>query len=170
VSIASAFSLIFGLLWGFVQFRNDISIEPYSSLNPKLPFETRFAVTNQGPFTIYSLYYSCTVGYVHTSKGYLTANRRHTKWIIAVPEEKTELIPKAAKWSVHCDATNIFKNQQDIDQADLQIEVWYRPSFWPFHIIRGEAFIMKRDSSGNAQWIYLGQAMSPKEFGDIRPK
>ncbi len=146
------------------------------SLDSKRPFATRFAVVNQGPFSIYNLYYACRIGYLHTPSGYVVMrDKRRPVWIVAVPESKQELISKAAKWSVSCEIPsymnaymNINSLQPVVDKASLQIEVFFRPSFWPFHISRGGAFVMIRDHSGNAQWIFEGQALPIKDFDNLR--
>jgi hypothetical protein len=150
VAVGAA-ATVLGLFWGFYSFRYDLSINPYMTLNPKHPFETRFAIIDEGPFSIHHVHYDCDFIDVHTPEGYL-----HQGGMVGV-DEKTDLDPKPVRFSVHCQY--LLDHEGEIDKAILQINVFFRPSLIPWELERGARFMMLRDTDGNVQWLPAGQSL-----------
>src|SRR5882724_4221799 len=61
IAIGSAVSTIATLFWCVQQFRQELLVDPYVSYDSKEAFQQQFTITNNGPFAIYDVHYSCAV-------------------------------------------------------------------------------------------------------------
>ena len=137
-------------------FRYDVSIDSYASLNSKEPLETRFVLANQGPFSIYSVRYQCEFPAMKIP-GIAPKINVVGADIVAFEEPQMEA---HGKISLRCESPIT-----PVDGSILQIRVSYRPSFWPGRTEGSSAFMLVRDSVGNAVWLPRGRA---KNLDDLQ--
>lgn len=135
--------------------RYDVSIDSYASLNPKEPLETRFVLTNQGPFAIHKVHYACEFPAMKVPGMAPNINLVGAD-VVAFEEPEMEA---RGKISLRCE--NLIPL---VDGSTLQIRVSYRPSFWPASVEGGSTFLLKRDSEGNAIWLPIGRLKSLEEL------
>ena len=139
----------------------DVSIEPYESLRPSDPFETLFVITNQSSYAINDLRYNCA--YVGVKAG----DRKLSKFI-RVDASNEDLLPPHAKRSLNCSMPAIQQLtpgvSQLITEAVLQVDVSYRPSFWPWRKTGGARFFLQRNDSGKSVWLPIGRTVSMDEL------
>lgn len=143
------FATLLGILAGYTSLRYDVSVANLSTLNPSLPYESRFLVTNTGPFSIYNVTYVCRSVHIHMSGMPELAAE------ITVPIPLPELRANGA-YSAHC-TLNGFETRAIENGAILQIEVKYTPRFlfW-VHKEGGQQFALKIDNQGHAVWLPSG--------------
>src|SRR5882724_3932347 len=49
------------LFWAVLQFRQELSVDPYASYDSKEAFQQQFTIMNNGPLPIYDVHYTCAV-------------------------------------------------------------------------------------------------------------
>lgn len=146
---------ILTLVTGFNSLRWDISIEPYITTNPKDAFETRFVLTNLGPYSLYDVEYKCV---------YFKTNPARPSDIgiddnISVDPE----LISHAKLSLRCENPTL----SGVDAPPgvvVEVMVTYRPKFLPVYRSGYARFGMLRDSQQNAQWIPVDTSSKPSDL------
>lgn len=136
----------------YASLRFDVSVLPYASLDSADPTATRFLITNQGPFSIYNVFYACK--FVPPQSG----NNPFVAFDTFVPFPIAQL-HSHGDFSAFCRAPNALPFPAK-EGTLLDIEISYRPEFgWSLR--GGELFILKNDHSGNAVWLPVGD-MTPR--------
>jgi hypothetical protein len=146
---------VLGGLSAINSLRYDVSIDPYVSLNPKEPLETRFVLANQGPYSIQTVQYTCEFPGIRLPGVNPDINVVGTD-LVAFEEKE---IDARGKISLRCESP-----MEMTFGSTMQISVSYRPSFWPWRKTGGAAFAFKRDDSGNAVWLPIGRAKTLEEL------
>jgi hypothetical protein len=143
--LIGAFLAFLAIVTAWVELRYDVSVASYASLDPSAPFESRFLVTNEGPFSIYNVAYFCGSAHVRVNGGREITN------MTRVPIPIGELRPRAT-YSVRCQH---WVRDAHIDPgALLEIHVFYTPQFLPWMSKQGgQQFLLKYDKMGNTIWI-----------------
>lgn len=130
---------------GWVGLRYDVSVTSYGSLDPTLPFQSRFLLTNDGPFSIYRVTYSCISAKVQVGGGREMVN------ITNVPAPVAELRPHGS-YTIRCQ--HPLENAHVDPGAVLEIQVVYVPKFLKWLGRQGgQEFVLKYDKQGNAVWL-----------------
>jgi hypothetical protein len=136
------FLALYGGVGTFVSLRYDVSVLPYSTTNSKDANETRFLVTNQGPFAIHQVFYACK---------------------FAPPQSGGEfhamatLVPSPIDVRSHGNFSAYCQRPTDLNPVEgtlLDFEVMYTLNI-PFLSSKrgGELFLLKYDSAGDAVWL-----------------
>lgn len=145
---ATLFGLLVTALGTYVSVRYDVSVTNHTSLDPSAPFESRFLVTNDAPFSIYDVTYFCGSAHVRVNGGREITNATE------VPIPLGELRPHGS-YSIRCQHP---RNRAHIDAgAFLEIHVLYRPKYRPW--LRkegGQQFVLKYDADGKTAWLPTG--------------
>ncbi|MGD0891948.1 MAG: hypothetical protein ABR923_10470 [Terracidiphilus sp.] len=147
---------LYGSIGTYVALRFDLSVLPYETIDPVDPSETRFLVTNEGPFSIFNVFYMCK---------YIPAipTQPDTPLIaygIAVPYPISS-VRSHGNFVVYC------QNPDGVPRplkegALLDVEVSYTPKFLRWQSRRGGAlFLLKYDKSGKAVWLPV-RDMTPR--------
>ena len=149
-----------GTLVTLNSFRFDVSIDPYLTLNPNDPLETRFVLTNQGSYTINKVRYSCEfpgmkIPGVPAEDNVVGMN--------TVMFEQPEM-EAHEKVSLYCGGSSMTAEWLNPTEPMLQIRVSYRPSFWPFTKEGSARFLLKTDRQGSAHWLPFGRAKDLKDL------
>jgi hypothetical protein len=146
-----------GLVTAILYFNARISVTPGPILktdDPFIadPFTTTFTLSNDGPFSIYDLEFSCLhnrvdvndptgpVSMINT-RGTDEVNNYNVKVKEVRASEKTTTACYFPPWNVRA--------------ADVSIEVTYRPSFSFWRKTQLFRFVTKIQSDGSYQWLPL---------------
>ncbi len=144
-------STVATLYWSLFEFRQDISVDPYISYDSTDPFNQRFSITNNGPFSIYDVRYACAVTYLEAVPPMLFDSRAV---IVMMPTANPiPVLHWKEKSSTDCDFVS--RLGPNLTTVHIEIEVLYRR--WPFPgNIRGLGwkFSAKRDNAGKFAWDY----------------
>jgi hypothetical protein len=164
------FLALFGGMAGAYSLRPLIAVTAAPSLNKGAPYEPLFTITNDGLTEDYDLRFACYgLQQVYVEKSiinpHLTIENHQTD------EPGNNILPE-----------QVLKPQVPIARTcALSIQEWenthsvwfavtllieYRPSFWPWHVVKLASFKSRIDTSGQIQWI-----PDPKEnpFGRVPP-
>ncbi len=144
-------------LIGYFVLLPDISISPMASRDPKQPFESHFFISNNSPFSLYGLSYICE------ETDLAGPNWKYRDIIRPMADIKTEIFAKS-NYSLYCGAyINGYIQPTPPDDiayaltsGRLNIYLHFTLSFWPFEIIKGFGFELRRDREGNALWLPQG--------------
>ena len=150
--------VVLALVTGYIQLRYDVSIVPYSSLNSPNPFQSEFLVTNEGPFSIYNVYYFCFFEDLVGDNGPLS------NYVVPVPYSLPALRPHG-QYAISCKGVAPYSPHVK-DGAAVEIHVSYRPKFSMFESRGGALFYLRHDDAGNVVWLPRGDA--PKKPGDLK--
>jgi hypothetical protein len=162
------FGLLLGIFWGVVALRQDILVEPYLSFDPKEAFQQQFTITNNGPFDVYDIHYTCAVTSIRlndgTSGGFPDWIRDIRVVYVMFPVTKPPI--KTFHWkqktNTECDFIGRFGTQ--LKSANIEIDVAYKRWLRNSEIETiGGKFSGKRDTAGNFQWVYGSDSPSPLE-------
>lgn len=139
------------LYWGLFEFRQDISVDPYISYDSSDPFNQRFSITNNGPFSIYNVRYACAVTYLEAVPSIGFDSRAV---IVMMPTANpVPVLHWKEKSSTDCDF--IARLGPNLTTVHIEIEVLYRRWFYPWNIHGpGWKFSAKRDNAGKFAWDY----------------
>jgi hypothetical protein len=143
LGIVSSVIAIYGLL------SSRVTVSPSSPLMPQDPFSTMFTISNDGPLAIYDVYASCHVNVVRgVSVGELHMEGDGGE----INYKEAEEIDSGDKINLSC-----FKDQVEASKpwlsGDVDINVSYRPSFYPGHQERKARFIGERGADGGLHWF-----------------
>lgn len=148
----AALATFLGIYGSLYLFRFDTSVDAYGTLNPKDPFETRFAVSNESPYSIYHVRYLCTISHAEVSEG---PNPLAASTGVNVDITEILELDSHGKRSLRCNYP--FGNGDKVKaEAILEIQVGYRPFRW-LRFSRSHTFTfgLKRTSTGDALWLPL---------------
>jgi hypothetical protein len=135
-----------GFVATYVSLRYDVAVAPYTSFSPTEPLQTRFLLTNEGPFSIYDVTYSCLTLHSHGGAGPVLGK--------LVPDSLPELRAHAA-YSIYCGSSHLLDHLQAGTLLDIQI--YYRAKFVFWKRKTGDqAFGLLFDKQGNAVWLSVG--------------
>jgi len=167
IAIGSAVSTIATLFWCVQQFRQELLVDPYVSYDSKEAFQQQFTITNNGPFAIYDVHYSCAVTAIMLTDG--TAGgfpdwvgKTRVIYVMMPLKPNTPALRWKEKTNTDCDFISRFGST--LSSANIEIDVGYKrwPGMKEIEAIGGR-FSGKRDSEGNFLWVYGSNAPSPFE-------
>jgi hypothetical protein len=145
------------LLGGYALARPHVSVEPSLSLNPLDPYTTQFIVKNENSvFETRDIHCVCWPRKMQTEHniGVLSLgplpNVQHTIPILSPGGSSTvdcpSVIGGVGAWS------------GEVLDAELEIVVSYKQSWWPLGITDRNAFTAKRDSQHGVHWVHITPA------------
>jgi hypothetical protein len=157
-----------GLFQAVFFFRQEIAVDPSTTYDSKEAFQQQFTITNNGPFDVYGLRYTCAVSSIRLKDGSPGGFPDYTNGYrviyVMFPVRKPFL--KVFRWkertSTDCDFITRFGPQ--LESANIEIDLTYRRwmGYADIETIGGR-FTGRRDVSGNFQWVYGSNSPSPME-------
>jgi len=152
------------LLGGWAVIRPHISVEPYIPLNPIDPYTTQFTVKNEN-----ALFEAHDINCVCWPRRMESSNRFSVLSLGPLPNVHHQIRALAPGASATVDCPPIIGGlgsyAGQVQYAELEIEVSYSQSWWPFG--RGERFpfVSKRDVQGAVHWVHI----TPEEEKPLVP-
>lgn len=126
--------------------RVDIASSP--SPDSKSPFFASFSATNNGLLGIYGVRLSCRLNEI------FAANKpRISDLGITTPHLATSRLDPADSFEFECPFTKVFKIEDPISSADIDIIISFRPAFSFFKTARCAHFIAEPNETGTIRWI-----------------
>lgn len=156
------------LLGGYAIFRPHVSIEPQIALNPVNPYTTQFNIKNENLiFDIYSIDAVCWPRTMQSGNNFSVVSPGPLK---NVHHEIARLEP-GGNSTVDCPPVigGIGSFAGVVVDAELEIDVSYRQSWWPFSQQERYAFAAKRDVQGAVHWVHIS-VHEEKSFAEILGK
>jgi hypothetical protein len=153
------------LLTVYALARPHLSVEPSLSLNPADPYTTQFTVKNENSiFETHDIHCVCWPRKMASGNGFSVlslgplANVQHTIPTLTPGSSSTvdcpSVIGGVGAWS------------GEVLDAELEIVVSYKQSWWPLGITDRNAFTAKRDSQHGVHWVHI----TPAEEKPIFPQ
>jgi hypothetical protein len=130
-------------LW--VQLRYDISVMPLASLDSSDPSAMRFLVTNEGPFTIYQVFYTCEYTPPRPPNTAITVHVY--PFFAGIPSLRPH-----GHFSAFCGHPRTYPSRFP-EGTLMNVDVWYIPKFLHWFKHGGTLFLLKFDKSNNAVWL-----------------
>lgn len=159
-NVIVACSVLLGICWGVLQFRQHISVDPYVSYDASDSFRQRFTITNDGPFAIHDFHYVCSIMRIQTDDPENDRTFNQTITVMLPPTYPNRSLEQKEKIGTDCDF--ILKLGQDLKSADVAIYVFYKLYPWPLEIrTLSHRFSSKRDASGRFVWDYGSSELGP---------
>jgi hypothetical protein len=153
------------LLGAYALLHPHVSVEPSISLNPVDPYSTQFTVKNENHvFDVRNIHCVCWPRKMASGNGFSVvspgplANVQHTIPTLDPGSSSTvdcpSIIGGVGAWS------------GEVLDAELEIVVSYKQSWWPLGITERNAFTAKRDSQRGVHWVHI----TPAEEKPIFPQ
>ena len=152
-------SVLLSLWWAVRSFQQNVSIDLFSPVNKIRPYAARFLLSNNGPFRITNVKYSCEA-----------ADWRLTNTTIKTYINSPSIIPlldPGDKRSLRCDLTTLLLDTtppKDSEGFKLQVKITYNGPLFGQGKIRTARFALILDSSGELVWIPLGPTEGDSQF------
>lgn len=145
VTIGAVFLSLTNILLGWAA---SVSVASFVPLEPRNPFSAPFAISNDGKFPIYEVQFGCYVvraDYKPPSKSKVTRHvtRLNGFYIGRIGSGETQTI------QCHSIAMSI----GPIREAEISIQVCFRPLLLPWRTAIERKFITILDSKGHFQWL-----------------
>jgi hypothetical protein len=126
-----------------------LSVTASSSLDTSDFLRTPFIVTNTGKLSLYSVKISCVL--------------RHAEYKDGARQDDLGLandfkVPEIAEFSAGDQQDALCNNNEVVmkaalDNAQIDIEIQFCPSFWPFKRVRGFPFHTESQADGGLRWL-----------------
>jgi hypothetical protein len=154
-------SVVSGLIGLWLEARQDISIDPYVSLDSDEAFQQQFTIKNDGPLAIYDVYYTCSITSAWRKDGRPVMNLPPYVIITMFPILKPHIPTFHWKDKTNTDCDFIARSGQELGAANIEIEVMYKGSKWGWESHRTQKFTGRRDVAGAFHWIYGSPDIGP---------
>jgi len=160
-------SVIVSLLLSVLYFRQEIAVDPGFSYSPSDPFSQRFVITNNGPFAIHEVHYTCAVTFLATGNPQADAVSNSYVPVMVPVTGHIPAIRWKEKTSTDCDF--IARFGPELQSLRIDINVFYKRKFWfqNLHTL-GAKFTARRDITGRFSWDYGSPDEGPFD-GDYNP-
>jgi hypothetical protein len=156
-----------GIASGYALFHPRVSVEPGLVLNSVDPFSTAFTIKNENSvFPVYDIKSICWTQGVNTSNNIRV-------WGPGPPERTRFTIPvlePMASSTIGCPSVigGLGSHTGAVLQAQIEINVSYRQTGWPYAQTNRYPFKSIRDSQGEVHWIHISpaeeQSMAPPQI------
>jgi hypothetical protein len=159
---------LFGILVTLLGFwkvvRPHVSIEPYISLNPVDPYSVQFTVKNEsGLFEVHDINCVCWPRSMQSGNGFSVVS------FTPLPNmhHQIRILAPGASSTVDCPAAigGLGTYSGQVLYAELEIEVSYSQSWWPFGRNERYPFVSMRDVQGAVHWMHI----TPEQERPILP-
>src|SRR5882672_989916 len=167
IGLAGIVGTIATLFWAVQQFRQELLVDPYVSYDSREAFQQQFTITNNGPFAIYNVHYTCAVTAIKLndgSSGGFPDWIGKTRVIYVMMPIKPNILTLRWKEKTNTDCDFIARFGRELKSANVEIDVAYKRWLRQDEAEAiGGRFSGKRDSAGNFLWVYGSNAPSPLE-------
>ena len=138
----------------YVVFRPHVSVEPQIVLNPVDPYTTQFNVRNENPmFGIYKVNAVCWPRSMQSGNNFSVLS------LTPLPNVHHEIpvLDAGASSTVDCPPAigGLGAWSGAVVDAELELVVSYRQSWWPFSKEEHFPFAAKRDVQGAVHWVHI---------------
>lgn len=122
-----ALAALFGIVTGTLFFRADVSIEPYSSLDDKLPFSEQLYVQNTSVFAIYDVASACAIRSTRTpgtpERRFIFLSKEHQ----ITPPPQIPRLESGSRTTAYC----ALSEEDPVHQIyEITVEAHYRVPIW----------------------------------------
>jgi hypothetical protein len=156
---------ILALLEAVPALRYDVDVNTYATVNSKNPFKTAFVLTNQSPFAIDLIGFSCAYAHLVTENG----PQQHAVY----PFFALTTLPAHGSITLYClQPTSIHGNHLGVGalldinayyQADI-VYRWHKRNTWPNWERGGKKFILQRNEEDDTVfWTPIGPSAKNME-------
>jgi hypothetical protein len=155
------------LFWAWQQFRQELLVDPYISYDSREAFQQQFAITNNGPFAIYEVHYTCAVTAIRLNDGSSggfpdQVGKARIVYVMMPIKPNVPTLRWKEKTNTDCDFISRFGS--DLKSVNIEIDIAYKRWLRPTEIEAiGGRFTGRRDAAGNFVWVYGSNAPSPLE-------
>ena len=152
----------------YVVFRPHISVEPLITLNPVDPYTTQFNVKNENPmFGVYKINAVCWPRNMQSGNNFSVVS------LGPLPNVHHEIPQLEAGASSTVDCPHVIGGigawSGAVVNAELELVVSYRQSWWPFSLQERYPFAARRDIQGAVHWVHT-TPREEKSFNEILGK
>jgi hypothetical protein len=154
-----------GLVGGYRSFRPHVSIEPQIVLNPVDPYTTQFNIKNENAlFDIYNVNAVCWPQNMQSGNGFSIVSIAPLQNV----HHQIPLLEPGASSTVDCPPAigGLGSYSGVVANAELEILVSYKQSWWPFSREERYPFASKRDVQGAVHWLHT-TPYEEKPFSEI---
>ena len=152
--IWSVIAPLLALLGGWAQVRPHISVEPNISLNPVNPYSVQFTVKNENRlFEARDINCVCWPRKMESGNGFSVLSLGPLPHL----NHQMKILTPGASSTVDCPPVigGLGTYSGQVLYAELEIEVFYSQSWWPFAQSERFPFLSKRDVQGAVRWIHI---------------
>ncbi len=145
------------LVGGYATFRRHVSVEPYVPLNPVDPYQTQFTIKNEnGVFEVHDVRSVCWPRKMASGNGFSVISPAPLQ---NVSREIPSLEPSESS-TVDCPPVigGIGTYSGEATNAELEIDVSYKQSFWLGTKTERYAFRAMTDTSKAVHWVHITPA------------
>ena len=142
------------LLGGYAIFRPHVSIEPQIALNPVDPYTTQFNIKNENAmFDINNVNAVCWPRSMQSGNNFSVVSPVPLKNI----HHEIPLLEPGGNSTVECPPVigGIGSYAGVVANAELEIDVSYQQSWWPFSKQERYPFAARRDVQGAVHWVHI---------------
>lgn len=142
-ALTTIFATLFGL-WLVLGPR--VSVSAAYPLNPSDPFSAPFIMTNRGNLSIYNVGFTCNqTGAVYPNPKWNVGDNKTTY------TDLSPVIQPGESRTIPCGMRGTLS--LPIVGADINIQVSFRPSYWPRKLTTRFRFLMWIDSNKHLRWL-----------------
>jgi hypothetical protein len=156
------------LIGGYALFRPHVSIEPQMALNPVDPYTTQFNIKNENAlFDIYNVNAVCWPRNMESGNNFSVVSLGPLPNI----HHEIRLLEAGASSTVDCPSVigGVGRWSGVVANAELEILVSYRQTWWPFQRQERYPFASRRDVQGAVHWVHTTPS-EEKPFSEILGK
>jgi hypothetical protein len=155
ISLISTYVTVFGYM------SPRISVQPLPAMNPRDATSSEFSVNNQGSFDIYNVrtgFRFINLDIAMSSSGEMFTRKR-VGTALKEPQigDIKELIPADSYYSgipaMRSATVTMPFSMPEVEDLDVEVNVYYRPAWYPFGRKETFRFITKRSSDGQIHWL-----------------
>jgi hypothetical protein len=142
------------LLGGYAIFRPHVSVEPQVALNPVDPYTTQFDIKNENSvFDIHNVDAVCWPRSMQSGNNFSVVSPVPLKNV----HHEILLLEAGANSTVDCPPMigGIGSYSGVVVNAELEIDVSYQQSWWPFSKGARYPFAARRDVQGAVHWVHI---------------
>ena len=153
------------LLGGYALFRPHVSVEPQIAVNPVNPYTTQFNIKNEHLlFDIHNVNAVCWPRSMQSANNFSVISPVPLKNI----HHEIPLLEPGANSTVDCPPVigGIGSYAGVVADAELEIDVAYNQSWWPFSQEERHPFAARRDVQGAVHWVHI-TPREEKSFGEL---
>lgn len=121
-----------------------VSIVSSQMIDPEMPFANPFLLTNEGNFSIYHVATSCELSHVQTKNHVIVQD------LVPLNPDTIPEMRRHESESIY--ARFPFRPPMKIQSADINIDVSFSLSFWPFRKLETFRFTTIANTKGELYW------------------
>jgi hypothetical protein len=152
-AVVGVAALLLGLLRTLLAFLPHVSIEPQITLNPVNPYTTQFNIKNETIFDVHHVNAVCWPRNMASENGFSVVSFGPLPNV----HHEIPLLGAGLSSTVDCPPVlgGIGSYSGTVADANLEILVSYRPSWWPFQREERYPFATRVDVKGAVHWVHI---------------